>query len=56
MFGLDKLVFGLIYNACTDLGAIFGLGPFEGFVLYGGILSSAAIKVLDGYKKGVRGR
>lgn len=34
ILGLDKLVFGWAYKKCAELGAIFYLDPFSGFVMY----------------------
>lgn len=38
MFKLDNLIFHFVYDNCKTLGATFGLGAFEGFVMYFGIV------------------
>jgi hypothetical protein len=47
MFNLDMPVFNYIYNSCRQMGNVIGFGAYEGFIIYGCIISLGVIKFLD---------
>ncbi|OOM78706.1 hypothetical protein [Clostridium sp. BL-8] len=51
MFGLDMKVFNYIYSNCRQIGSIFGYGAFEGFIMYGGLISMGVLKFFENTKK-----
>ena len=51
MFGIDRLIFYFIFSNCKALGATFGLGALEGFILYSGAIVACISTVLGKKEK-----
>lgn len=51
MFNLDIRAFNYIYSSCHQIGNIFGYGTFEGFIMYGSLISLGILKFLETPKK-----
>ena len=47
MFNLDLQLFNFIYSNCKHLGGAFGLGAFEGFILYAGFATWGISQVIN---------
>lgn len=50
MFSLDLLVLKWIIVKCSQLGAIFMVGPIEGAIMYFGLISLGVITVFEAKK------
>lgn len=47
MLNSDIRVFNYVYNNCRQMGNIFGFGAFEGFIMYGSLLSLGLVRFFE---------